>query len=43
MGGFELPKGPKGEKRPADVFRTAVIMAKIATVEIADVRAAAES
>ncbi len=32
-----MPKGPKGEKRPADVIGTAVKVAKIATGEIEDV------
>ena len=29
-----MPKGPKGEKRPADVIGTAVKVAKIATGEV---------
>ncbi len=29
-----MPKGPKGEKRPADVIGAAVKVAKIATGEI---------
>ncbi len=29
-----MPKGPKGEKRPADVIGTAVKVARIATGEI---------
>ncbi len=29
-----MPKGPKGEKRPADVIGAAVKIAKIATGEI---------
>ncbi len=29
-----MPKGPKGEKRPADVVGAAVMVAKIATGEI---------
>ena len=29
-----MPKGPKGEKRPADVIGAAVMVAKIATGEI---------
>ncbi len=29
-----MPKGPKGEKRPADVIGTAITVAKIATGEI---------
>jgi hypothetical protein len=32
-----MPKGPKGEKRPADVNARSVIIAKIATGEIEDV------
>lgn len=31
-----MPKGPKGEKRPADVVGGAVMVAKIATGEIED-------
>ena len=31
-----MPKGPKGEKRPADVNARAVMIAKIATGEITD-------
>ncbi len=31
-----MPKGPKGEKRPADVIGAAVTVAKIATGEIAE-------
>jgi hypothetical protein len=29
-----MPRGPKGEKRPADVIGAAVMVAKIATGEI---------
>ncbi len=29
-----MPKGPKGQKRPADVVRAAVMVTKIATGEI---------
>lgn len=29
-----MPKGPKGEKRPADVVANAILVAKIATGEI---------
>ena len=29
-----MPKGPKGEKRPADVVGAAITVAKIATGEI---------
>ena len=31
-----MPRGPKGEKRPADVNARAVMVAKIATGEIED-------
>jgi hypothetical protein len=31
-----MPKGPRGEKRPADVIGAAVMVAKIATGEIAE-------
>ena len=31
-----MPKGPRGEKRPADVVGAAVMVAKIATGEIAE-------
>ena len=31
-----MPKGPKGEKRPADAVGLAVLVAKIATGEITD-------
>ena len=31
-----MPKGPKGEKRPADVIGAAVMVMKIATGEIAE-------
>ncbi len=31
-----MPKGPKGEKRPADVIGAAVKVMKIATGEIED-------
>lgn len=29
-----MPRGPKGEKRPADVIGAAVMIGKIATAEI---------
>ena len=29
-----MPKGPRGEKRPADVIGAAVMVAKVATGEI---------
>jgi len=32
-----MPKGPRGEKRPADVIGTAVMVAKIATGEVVEV------
>jgi hypothetical protein len=32
-----MPRGPKGERRPADVNARAVMIGKIATGEIADV------
>ncbi len=35
-----MPKGPKGQKRPADVIGTAIKVAKIATGEIEDTAAA---
>ena len=31
-----MPKGPKGEKRPADVVGAAVMVARIATGEVDD-------
>ena len=33
-----MPKGPKGEKRPADAIARAVMIAKIATGEVEDER-----
>lgn len=33
-----MPKGPKGEKRPADAISRAIMVAKIATGEIEDER-----
>jgi hypothetical protein len=38
-----MPRGPKGEKRPADVNARAVMIGKIATGEIEDVRPTPES
>ena len=32
-----MPRGPKGEKRPADINARAVMIAKIATGEIEDI------
>lgn len=34
LGGKHMPKGPKGQKRPADVIGNAVYVMKIATGEI---------
>jgi hypothetical protein len=31
-----MPRGPKGEKRPADVIGNAIMVARIATGEIED-------
>jgi hypothetical protein len=31
-----MPRGPKGEKRPADVIGNAVLIARIATGEVED-------
>ena len=31
-----MPRGPKGQKRPGDVIGTAIMVARIATGEIAD-------
>ena len=33
---MHMPRGPKGEKRPADVIGAAIMVAKIATGEIED-------
>jgi hypothetical protein len=33
-----MPRGPKGEKRPADVIGAAVMVARIATGEVEDHR-----
>jgi hypothetical protein len=33
-----MPKGPRGEKRPADAIGRAILVAKIATGEIEDER-----
>ena len=32
-----MPRGPKGEKRPADAIGNAIMVAKIATGEIEDI------
>ena len=34
--GFEMPRGPKGEKRPADVIGNAVHVMRIAVGEVED-------
>jgi hypothetical protein len=33
-----MPRGPKGERRPADVIGAAIMVAKIATGEIEDTK-----
>lgn len=33
---FKMPRGPKGEKRPADVIGNAILIARIATGEAKD-------
>ena len=38
-----MPKGPRGEKRPADAIGRAVLIAKIATGEVEDDREALSS
>ena len=38
-----MPRGPKGERRPADTHAAAAMVAKIATGEIEDVRPTPES
>jgi hypothetical protein len=38
-----MPRGPRGERRPADVIGNAVKIARIATGEIEDDRAGARS
>jgi hypothetical protein len=38
-----VPRGPKGEKRPADVIGAAIMIAKIATGEIEEEAASPES
>ena len=38
-----MPRGPKGEKRPADVIGAAVMVGRIATGEIEDTPATPES
>ena len=35
---IQMPKGPQGQKRPADVVGAAVMVARIATGEIEDIR-----
>lgn len=36
--GLQVPKGPHGEKRPADAVARAIMVAKIATGEVEDER-----
>jgi hypothetical protein len=38
-----MPRGPRGEKRPADVSRSAILIARIATGEAADDQPTPES
>lgn len=38
-----MPRGPKGERRPADTNAAAVLVARIATGEIEDARPTPES
>jgi hypothetical protein len=38
-----MPKGPKGERRPADVIGAAIMVGRIATGEIEDKKAPAKS
>lgn len=38
MGSRSVPKGPRGEKRPADAIGLAVMVGRIATGEIEDER-----
>src|SRR5208282_4030861 len=38
-----MPKGPRGERRPADVIGAAIMVAKIATGEIEDAKAPTKS
>ena len=38
-----MPKGPRGEKRPADAIGLAVLIGKIATGEVEDPKEAASS
>jgi hypothetical protein len=33
-----MPRGPRGEKRPADVIGAAIMVAKIATEEVEDTK-----
>jgi hypothetical protein len=37
IGCSTMPRGPKGEKRPADAIGNAIMIAKIATGEIEDI------
>ena len=42
-GVMKLPKGPQGQKRPADAIGLAVLIGKIATGEVEDTKAATSS
>ncbi len=41
--GVKMPRGPKGERRPADTNAAAVLVGKIATGDAEDVRSTPES
>lgn len=43
LGWFPVPKGPNGQKRPADAIGLAVMIGKIATGEVEDTKEAASS
>jgi hypothetical protein len=38
-----MPRGPKGQKRPADVNQRAVLIARIATGEVDDIETPSQS
>ena len=38
-----MPKGPQGQKRPADVIGAAVLVGKIATGEVEDTKTTAKA
>jgi hypothetical protein len=35
--GTEMPRGPKGEKRPADAIQSAMLIGRIATEEVEEI------